>query len=112
MDEQKLYEVDFPEKCKRCGGTNIKKTYSLQGSLFATCQDCKKSDLIKLSEQAANVTGRVDIKSLNSPECPYCHGHSCKKISAVGRMVSTSILGLGSSKIGKQWHCNKCGSNF
>jgi len=35
-----------------------------------------------------------------------------RKIGAVSRMVSGSLFGLGSSKIGKQWHCNGCGSDF
>ncbi len=45
-------------------------------------------------------------------ECPYCHAANVKKISTAGRMVSTGLFGLASNKIGKQWHCNKCGSDF
>lgn len=45
-------------------------------------------------------------------ECPYCHAANVRKISFLGRAVSSSIFGLGSGKIGKQWHCNKCGSDF
>lgn len=47
-----------------------------------------------------------------SVECPYCHSMNTSKIGTVNRMVSTSMFGLASKKIGKQWHCNKCGSDF
>lgn len=45
-------------------------------------------------------------------ECPYCHALNVRKISFLGRSLSSGILGLGSGKIGKQWHCNRCGSDF
>lgn len=45
-------------------------------------------------------------------ECPYCKSKHTKKISTTSRMISTSLFGLGSKKIGKQWHCNECGSDF
>lgn len=45
-------------------------------------------------------------------ECPYCHATNVKKVSMAGRMFSTGLFGLASNKIGKQWHCNKCGSDF
>lgn len=46
------------------------------------------------------------------PKCPYCHTQNTKKITAASRMLSIGIFGLGSSKVGKQWHCNNCGSDF
>lgn len=51
-------------------------------------------------------------KSAIVVECPYCHSTNTKKISAARRILSTELFGLGSKKIGKQWHCNKCGSDF
>ncbi len=45
-------------------------------------------------------------------ECPYCHTDDVKKISTADRMVSTGLFGMASKKLGKQWHCNKCGSDF
>lgn len=45
-------------------------------------------------------------------ECPYCHSKDTKKISTTSRVISTSLFGLGSKKIGKQYHCNKCNSDF
>lgn len=45
-------------------------------------------------------------------KCPYCGSNNTKKITFSSRAVSTTITGMASSKIGKQWHCNDCGSNF
>lgn len=45
-------------------------------------------------------------------ECPYCHSNDTKKISGSSRILSGGIFGFGSSKIGKQWHCNTCKSDF
>ena len=45
-------------------------------------------------------------------ECPYCHSTNTHKLSTISRGTSTLMFGLASGKIGKQWHCNKCGSNF
>lgn len=45
-------------------------------------------------------------------KCPYCKSANVAKISAAGRVVSVGLFGLGSSKVGKQWHCNSCKSDF
>lgn len=44
--------------------------------------------------------------------CPYCNATNIKKISTTSRIISIGLFGLGSKKIGKQWHCTKCGSDF
>lgn len=44
--------------------------------------------------------------------CPYCQSTNTKKIGVVGRSVSFGLFGFGSSKMGKQWHCNHCYSDF
>lgn len=44
--------------------------------------------------------------------CPYCHSTNTEKISTLNRAVSISIVGAASSKLGKQWHCNNCKSDF
>lgn len=44
--------------------------------------------------------------------CSYCGSANVKKISLASRSVSTGLFGLGSKKIGKQWHCCNCGSDF
>lgn len=58
----------------------------------------------------------ADIKPYvnNSPtvSCPYCQSTDTKKISGTSRFMSTGIFGLASGKIGKNYHCNKCKSDF
>ena len=44
--------------------------------------------------------------------CPYCGSADTKKISTASRNASVAVVGVASSKIGKQWHCNKCKSDF
>lgn len=44
--------------------------------------------------------------------CPYCKSTNTEKISTLNRAVSISIVGAASSKLGKQWHCKNCNSNF
>ena len=44
--------------------------------------------------------------------CSYCGSTNVRKIGFLNRAISTEFFGLASKKIGKQWHCNKCGSDF
>lgn len=46
------------------------------------------------------------------PKCTYCGSTNVKKIGLLNRAVSTELWGLGSKKIGKQFHCNNCGADF
>lgn len=54
------------------------------------------------------VSSNVKLKTT----CPYCQSTDTKKISGGSRWLSTGLFGIASSKIGKQWHCNKCKSDF
>lgn len=46
-------------------------------------------------------------------ECPYCHSTNTKKISGMSKAGSIALLGIfGLGKTIKQWHCNKCKSDF
>lgn len=66
----------------------------------------------KIEEEVANM--KTTSSSSYSPTitCPYCKSSNTKKISTMSRMFSGGLFGLGSKKIGKQWHCNSCGSDF
>lgn len=46
------------------------------------------------------------------PKCQYCKSTNIKKIGVVSRSVSIGMFGLASGKVGKQWHCNNCNSDF
>lgn len=60
---------------------------------------------VKIQEQQDLASGKRVV-------CPYCHSTNTEKISTVSRAVSVSLVGAASGKIGKQWHCKQCGSNF
>lgn len=53
-----------------------------------------------------------DLASGKRVVCPYCKSTNTEKISTLNRAVSISIVGAASSKLGKQWHCKNCNSNF
>lgn len=44
--------------------------------------------------------------------CPYCQSTDVKRISAASKGISIIGFGIFSNKIGKQWHCNSCNSDF
>lgn len=48
----------------------------------------------------------------SSITCPYCKSTNVSKISTLGRSISVGLFGLASGKVGKQWHCNGCKSDF
>lgn len=46
-------------------------------------------------------------------ECPYCHSTDTKKISSLSKAGNVSLFGVFAiGKASKQWHCNKCNSDF
>ena len=59
-----------------------------------------------------NMPSSYKSKESNQVKCPFCKSTNVTKISTAGRIVSVSLFGLGSKKIGKQWHCNNCKSDF
>ena len=45
-------------------------------------------------------------------KCPSCGSCNVSKIGAVNRAISTHFFGLASSKIGKTYKCNNCGTTW
>ncbi|RHI25837.1 hypothetical protein DW172_03930 [Agathobacter rectalis] len=110
-------------ECKQCGKIYFfesSKPYSkfclkCGGRLnFIDNVDCDT----ELAEQRKNQPKYNPMEDPNFPlskpkvECPYCHSTNTSKIGTVSRMTSTAMFGLASKKIGKQWHCNSCNSDF
>ena len=60
----------------------------------------------------AKIQTQQDLASGKRVVCPYCKSTNTEKISTMSRAVSVSLVGAASGKIGKQWHCKQCGSNF
>ena len=55
---------------------------------------------------------RAEKQESNLVKCHYCGSTNVKKIGLLNRAISTELWGLGSKKIGKQFHCNNCGCKF
>lgn len=65
-----------------------------------------------MRKMQAKIQLQQDLASGKRVICPYCKSTNTEKISTVSRAVSVSLVGAASGKIGKQWHCKQCGSNF
>lgn len=69
-------------------------------------------DAKMMQEMHERIKTQQDLDSGKRVVCPYCKSTNTEKISTVSRAVSVSLVGAASGKIGKQWHCKNCGSNF
>lgn len=66
----------------------------------------------KLDHGKAVLEGR-DKGNKFGVECPYCHATNVKKITNTSKAVHTAIFGIFSmGKNSKNFHCNKCNSDF
>lgn len=80
--------------------------------------DKEVEKLIKLKEEdPVIINTQVHLqkekeKRASAVICPYCNSDNTKKISTGRRLFSVRAFGLASSKVGKQWHCNRCKSDF
>ena len=59
-----------------------------------------------------NAKAGKSVGKTTSVTCPYCKSTNVSKISMLGRSISVGLFGLGSGKIGNQWRCNNCKSDF
>lgn len=62
--------------------------------------------------QGAAILAGTDKGNPYGVTCPYCKATNVKKLGALSRTISAGLFGIGSGKIGKQWHCTHCGSDF
>lgn len=69
-------------------------------------------DAKMMQEMHERIKTQQDLASGKRVVCPYCKSTNTEKISTLNRAVSISIVGAASSKLGKQWHCKNCNSNF
>ena len=86
-------------RCPQCGGTYFRDDG------FTRCFECQ-CDLIAEDEYCSG-----GYKP--TVECPYCHSTDTKKISGFSKAVDLGVFGIfAADRIGKQWHCNRCNSDF
>lgn len=67
-----------------------------------------------LSEKSKRLISEAQQSALaHIPACPVCGSKlHIKRITGLDRTVSTAVLGLASSSIGKQWECVSCKHKF
>ena len=60
-------------------------------------------------ERIAAVSRAQQIKNATKhPKCPMCGSNNTQRISTINRSTSVLLVGLASSKIGKQYECKNC----
>ena len=95
------------EKCKE-----IQKMFNTCGAITEIVED-NESTSPNTSLDNINISNlKKDIKIQPQVRCPYCNTGNVKKISGTSKAISIFGFGILSNKIGKQWHCNNCGSDF
>ena len=82
----------------------LKKIYKEQKEILQ--KRIRKSEESRINEYQQKYLAEHNI------HCPYCNSSNVIKISTANRAVSVGMFGLPSKKLGKQWHCNSCGSDF
>lgn len=81
-------------------------------------REAARQEMARLREQHKAEERQVarqeqqDLASGKRIVCPYCKSTNTEKISRVSRGVSIYALGIASPKLGKQWHCKNCKSDF
>lgn len=85
---------------------NRMKRYNLSKTNFEEYQKLviKEEDAMREIQQR-----QLEQKIANAIKCPNCGSINTKKISTSSRAASVAMVGVASSKIGKQFECKKCG---
>lgn len=83
-----------------------KKDYELACTDFEAYQ---KQVIKEQDEAIARKQQAEEQKMANAVKCPNCGSLNTKEISTISRAISVEMVGLASSKIGKQYECKKCG---
>lgn len=98
----------------------FKRNALVAEGLYDSVDDVIKAEEQKRKEQDNIIEARravtrpekekreVEINAAQHPQCPACHGYNTQRISTTKRVVSTSLIGLASSTIGKQYECIDC----
>lgn len=127
-DSKYEYTRDDPFETLKCEETD--RRYCLEcrewfPKQYCQCPICKKETMdypqaiqivirerVEAVEEFNRALERVKENEAKKVHCPYCNSTSVKKITATSRTTSILVWGIGSGKIGKQWHCYNCKSDF
>lgn len=68
------------------------------------------TDIEKYRRKILQEQKEAEERLINSiVKCPHCGSIDTKKISTTSRVASVAMVGVASSKIGKQYECKNCG---
>lgn len=104
--------------CPKCGqkvSSDYKYCPTCGNNISNTILELSKIEERKSKEDSQRIHSNnknYASQTNNKPHCPYCQSTNIKKITATSRIGSSIMFGVASKKIGKQWHCNNCGSDF
>lgn len=102
-DETKFVTKEWGE-CASCGATTFRKSYNLTSNTASIPNQAQTKPAQQISPPQVSFKPTV--------KCPYCNSTNTKKISTLSRMGSLATFGFAGKKVGKQWHCNNCKSDF
>jgi polyhydroxyalkanoate synthesis regulator phasin len=110
-------KTELNEFCKQFREEVVKNHKDFDPYLYEHRDEIEKEKLqaiMERKEASRRARSENANKTVSTPTitCPYCKSTNTKKLSAASRGLSFGIFGFGSKKIGKQWHCNGCGSDF
>ncbi|MEE1447534.1 hypothetical protein [Faecalibacillus intestinalis] len=116
---------NIPTKCKICGAELVlynQFSVNPNNGLKAInkSEEYKKEMAAQNAERAKKKQEEQRMQEYlqqrshqpNVPHCPTCGSTNVQKISGMSRWLSVGLFGIGSKKVGKQWHCKSCGSDF
>ena len=82
-------------------------------SFIHAMEKLKNTDPIEYQLKMSQFKTQLNKQESNQIKCPYCHSTNTKKITNTSKAVHTAIFGVFSvSRNSKNYHCNKCNSDF
>lgn len=105
-EEQDAYIYSLLERCGKTDEYSEEAHQNFRRKLHEWAEEERKKPSQPVSQQQSTPA------STTQPHCPVCQSTNIEKIGMFKRMLSTSMFGIASDKVGKQWHCKDCGNNF
>lgn len=108
-------------KGQHCGETYIKTDSAILEEAKSLCSELDKKPYVSesvgtpVTEIKEETSWQQAVRKTNESNgitCPYCKSANCNRVGTLSRGFSFGLFGFGSSKVGKQWHCNDCKSDF
>ena len=99
--------VDIQLSDDQCPCCRVKKQHIIKDNIKEVCSVCGyvfNQDYVKQHEELLPKQSQI--------HCPYCNSTNVNRISSTKKAMSIIGFGILSNKIGKQWHCNNCKSDF